>query len=507
MSNGVRDEKSPTPTYDSTFAVVMGIVLINEALSLTVAMPYVGLLVASFSTGGNNDAAGYYSGLVIGVFQLAQIFLTPTWGKLSDRFGRRPIIVTGLASSAVAVLGFGFSTSLAWALVWRFLHGALSANVAVAKSAIVEATDRNTEAKGFAMMTMTFSVGCMIGPALGGLLYAPCVAYEGRLFANGSIFCTYPALLPSVLVALYAAVAAKIAFDYLPETNQHANELTVSGVSEVLGLRSTPTDANGQTASSSKPSLSLADCFRNRLTRTLLVNYMIICGPNVVFAECLPLFAIAIVGSGGLGLTSKDVGIVFSINGIAMFAGSFVFPRLAARYDRLPLWRGALVGWALSLMLYPVVGTLRRELELTSLGVVVLLCLVGIPRSVFSTSASSLSVMFIGASAPSGQTGALMGVSQSLASASRCVTPMLFAPLFAWSIARPRPFPLDSYFVFILGALMMAWPFYSTLRLVASDVTKPVVDAKSPPTPPATSHLLDVESPRQFDAVAEEIIV
>jgi len=101
---------------------------------------------------------------------VAQIIGAPFIGRFSDRFGRRPLIVLGIAASLVAFVMLGLARSLAVIFVSRVLDGLLGGNIALAQAYITDVTDEKSRAKGLGIIGAAFGIGFIIGPAMGGLL-------------------------------------------------------------------------------------------------------------------------------------------------------------------------------------------------------------------------------------------------------------------------------------------------------------------------------------------------
>jgi MFS family permease len=96
---------------------------------------------------------------VASTFSLAQMCSGIPWGMLSDRVGRRPVILCGLLGTTVSMLLFGLSQSLALALTMRAMCGLLNGNISVVKSAMAELTDETNQARGFSLMPMVWGLG------------------------------------------------------------------------------------------------------------------------------------------------------------------------------------------------------------------------------------------------------------------------------------------------------------------------------------------------------------
>ncbi len=123
-------------------------------------------------------AEGFTIGAIIGSYSLMQFFFAPFWGRLSDRIGRRPVILLSTAGSAVAYGLFGLSafytgdTGLWILLGSRMFAGFCGANVSVASAYIADITSAENRSKGMGLIGMAFGLGFVLGPAIGGLSYA-----------------------------------------------------------------------------------------------------------------------------------------------------------------------------------------------------------------------------------------------------------------------------------------------------------------------------------------------
>jgi MFS transporter, DHA1 family, tetracycline resistance protein len=103
-------------------------------------------------------------------FSLMQFIFAPIWGRLSDRIGRRPIIVFGLLGSCLSYLAFGLATSLTALFAARIFAGIAGANIPTAQAVVADVTTPENRAKGMGMIGAAFGMGFIFGPAIGGYL-------------------------------------------------------------------------------------------------------------------------------------------------------------------------------------------------------------------------------------------------------------------------------------------------------------------------------------------------
>ena len=109
-------------------------------------------------------------GMLSTSFSLMQFLFAPIWGRLSDRVGRRPIILVGLFGSFLSYLVFGLASSLTLLFVARIFAGIAGANIPTAQAVIADVTTPATRARGMGLVGAAFGLGFIFGPALGGFL-------------------------------------------------------------------------------------------------------------------------------------------------------------------------------------------------------------------------------------------------------------------------------------------------------------------------------------------------
>ena len=134
-------------------------------------------------------ASAFLIGLLSTSFSLMQFLFAPIWGRLSDRYGRRPIIVIGLFGSGISYVAFGLATSLTMLFLARILSGIAGANIPTAQAFIADSTPPEQRARGMGLIGAAFGLGFIFGPAIGGFLSqwgyaAPALFAAALSFAN-----------------------------------------------------------------------------------------------------------------------------------------------------------------------------------------------------------------------------------------------------------------------------------------------------------------------------------
>lgn len=115
-------------------------------------------------------ASGLTVGLLLMSYSLMQFFFAPMWGRLSDRIGRRPVLLISLAASAIGYTIWGFSSSLAMLFLSRIVAGFGNANLAVAQAYISDVTPEEYRSQGMGMIGAAFGLGFVLGPAIAGIV-------------------------------------------------------------------------------------------------------------------------------------------------------------------------------------------------------------------------------------------------------------------------------------------------------------------------------------------------
>ena len=139
-------------------------------------------------------------GLLVAMHPAMQFLFGPIWGRLSDRIGRRPILLLGLVGSGLSYLLFGLATNLTWLFASRIMQGIAGANIPVAQAYIADSTDLENRTRGMGLVGAAFGLGFIAGPAIGGVLV------------------NFGYAAPGIFAAVLSLVNAGAAFFYLPES-------------------------------------------------------------------------------------------------------------------------------------------------------------------------------------------------------------------------------------------------------------------------------------------------
>ncbi|MFP6633953.1 MAG: MFS transporter [Planctomycetota bacterium] len=141
---------------------------------------FFGGLIANLAelSGEQGEKRDFYTTILFGgilgsLYSILQFLFAPMWGRLSDRIGRRPVLLMTIGGLCVSYLVWIFSSSFLLLIFSRVLGGAMGGNISVATAAMADSTDEKNRAKGMGMIGMAFGLGFILGPAIGALLSNP----------------------------------------------------------------------------------------------------------------------------------------------------------------------------------------------------------------------------------------------------------------------------------------------------------------------------------------------
>ncbi len=160
----VKQASSSKAANGSASRVILFLTVFIDLLGFGVVVPFLPLFAERMGVG----AVGI--GMVLSIYSLMQLIAAPILGRVSDRIGRRPVIMLGLLGSSVGYMIYGLAGSFLWLLISRAVHGACAGTVSTAQAYIADTTNEKNRARGMGLIGAAFGLGFVLGPALGGLL-------------------------------------------------------------------------------------------------------------------------------------------------------------------------------------------------------------------------------------------------------------------------------------------------------------------------------------------------
>ena len=340
------------------------------------------------------DLAPHYSpqtvnlliGVIIGAYSFAQFFFTPLLGRLSDRVGRRPVLLFSVICTALAFLCLGFAKSLWMLLAARLFDGATGGNISTAQAYIADVTTPENRAKGMGLIGAGFGLGFIFGPGLGAMLSSHYHSISVPFFFAAGL-----ALLNSILI-----------YFFLPESLKEKRETSLS-----LGEHFRDIGKSLNNSALRYPVLIL-------FIGTLAFG---------VFQPLFPLFAKV-----QYGYDESNVGYLFVFSGlIGVIIQGGLIGRLTKKYSEITLLMGGQVMLIGAYLILPFTAPL-----LPLLGILGML-------SVGTGLTSSLLPTLVSKRAASNEQGSVLGITQAAGSLARAIGPILGGLMIAYT-GRLTPF-------------------------------------------------------------------
>ncbi|KAL6709008.1 hypothetical protein ACN47E_002135 [Coniothyrium glycines] len=475
-------DATPFPTQQMA---ILALCRICEPIAFMSIFPYAYFMVQSF---GITDATkiSMYTGMVTSSFAFMECVSGIFWGRLSDRIGRKRVLLGGLFGTGLSMVLFGFAKNLPMALIARALGGLLNGNIGVLQTTVAElVTVEQHQPRAYSIMPFVWCLGTIVGGALGGLLAEPTNLSP---FFSGTIFDTYPYLLPNLVCAGVVVFGLIVGFLFLEETHEDRKydedcgrkagqwllrkiwkrdadvefcdkDASLDEMRSMLedhnhhapAYRSTdssPTLCSTRTSISEPPAFCLdksvkhVPTLRESLTKQVCLNvicYGILAFHTISLEQLLPILMskeqpdstqtrLPFIFKGGFGWSNQRNGAFLAAQGfLQMFAQIIVFPFLSRKLGSLRTFWITLCLYPVLYMLAPYLALLPEQLRIPGL----VLVLIG--KVTFqSLSYPSLAIILTN-SAPSKRVlGTLNGIAMSSASVSRGFGPTISGFMDGW---------------------------------------------------------------------------
>ncbi len=435
------DSTRPSLTFERAAPIFL--LTLVDVLGLSLILPLLHLYAARFS------ATPFEIGVVMAAFPLAQLIGVPFMGALSDRFGRKPLLLISQITTCIGFILLGAATTLPMVIFSRVLDGLFGANLATAQAAISDVTDDKTRAQGLGLTGAAFGLGFIFGPLIS------LVALEF----------TDDLAIPAYIAAGYSFVSIVITLFMFRETNPP----------EMRAAR--------LAAKANQP--------RTPLRGQLIVISVLLVAQQVVFFGFETLLGLFTLSQ--LGLMGQGNSLIFIVVGVTLV---FVQLRLIGKWSRrygernLAVMAMALIGVGLILLSFTprtphplyirqiverklvdqnissaeaVLGDIPIDLppdETRGLGGIVWTVIVIVPIAIGSGLIRPALNSLLTRRAPPAEYGRMLGISSALVSGANAAAPLLGAYLFQQAGAT---------FPYLVGGLMM-----SALAILSVRVLQPL---------------------------------
>ncbi len=356
-----------------------------------------GILIPILPTFASKDlgVSDFGIGIVVAIYSLMQFLFNPVFGRISDRIGRRPVLVVSLVFTATSYVIFAFADSFWMLLASRMLAGIGGSNIGVAQAYIADITEAKNRSKGMGLIGAAFGLGFVFGPMIGGFL-----SEYGYSFAG-------------LGAASFSAMAFLFALFLLPESNLNRKK-----------------DA--------KISLKLIEfeSLRNAI-RLPMIGLLILIFFIIVFSMANIYGTFALLGYKVYHLTDRQNGYMFGIMGLVgalMQGGAIRF--LTEKFNDRTLVLGGTLLMMIGLTLMPYGGTF--------LGLALIAAVLSVGTGVLQPVILALVSKY----APQDQQGSILGLNQSVSAFARVLGPLWGGFAFQY-MGYSFPFLTGGFFTFV----------------------------------------------------------
>lgn len=385
--------------------VIIFLIIMMSAVGFGLVLP--AFLFTAANLGGGPEIAT----MIVATYSVGQMISTPIWGRISDRYGRKPVLVISLIGATLSYLGLALATNL-WELGFaRALGGLMAGNFSTAMAYVSDVMPEDKRAKGMGIVGAAFSLGFIFGPAIGGLLSGPDAATASLYW-------------PGMAAAAMGAITL---------------------VATVLFLKESLTQEQRQKVKD-QPHQSMWLATRRVFERPVVFR-MILVGLLFVFVTGMFETIFPLWANEKLAWGPQEVGMLFGYLGliVALIQGGLIGP-LTRWFGEGPLVPAATVLYAVGLLIMamaPTAGWAIFGITFTA-----------VASSLFNPAMSSLVSRQAGAE----ERGLVLGVFQSATWMGRSLGPVLAGVLFG-QLGREAPL--------LVGAVLMLpclWVVFAFLK-------------------------------------------
>src|SRR5436190_4793392 len=374
MNHEKSDENSLNAVEEKFFTTPLIIIFVTVFIDL-IGFGMVIPILPYYANNAPFNATPRDIGFLVASYSLMQFFFSPVLGRLSDRYGRRPILFFSLLGSAVGYFVIGCANTLFLVFLGRIIGGITGGNISTAQAYIADVTSKKNRAKGMGLFGAAFGLGFIFGPAIAGVLSK------------------YGVHVPFFFAAALSLANATALYFVLPESLKASARAIIPARKNRI--------------------IELFESLRNKEFREINIVYFLL-----VTAFSIMTYAFVLYTAFRFGYTPEQNGYLFAFVGtVSIVAQGFLFGRLERKFGETPLIVAGCILMVVSLFAIPVVGPQWGGLAGLLIGTAIL----SFGNSLASPGLTSLASK----TANEHEQGRTLGVMQSGASLARPIGPML----------------------------------------------------------------------------------
>uniref|UniRef100_A0A0D6QRF1 Major facilitator superfamily (MFS) profile domain-containing protein n=2 Tax=Araucaria cunninghamii TaxID=56994 RepID=A0A0D6QRF1_ARACU len=431
--------------------ILIGLIVLCNALPIASLFPYLYFMVRDLHIGTTEDI-GYYAGFIGSSFMFGRFLTSALWGMAADKYGRKPVMLIGIATVIIFNTLFGMSVNFWMAISTRFLLGSLNGLLGPVKAYATEVCREEHQALGLSMLGTMWGVGLIIGPAIGGFFAQPAEKYPS-IFSKTSLFGRFPYLLPNICITAIAVIIF-VSTLWLPETlHKHHLESEDEGNGDPeLGSRGNPAEENNEEQIDKRQQVHKKSLFRNWPAMASIIIYCVFSLHDMAYSEIFSLWAVSPKTYGGLGFTTSDVGEILAITGFGLLIFQlFIFSPLANLLGAILVIRIAAVWTIPVLTSYPFIAML------SGIWLWLVIISASLLRNILSVTMNTGMFLLLNNSVSQDQRGAANGLAMTGMSLFKTFGPAGGGSLFALSQKRQHSsfLPGDHMVFFVINVTVL----------------------------------------------------
>lgn len=413
---------------------------IVEPVAFFSIFPYINQMLLHVAPGLPATDVGFYAGLIESLFSLTQMVVMLFWGRVADRYGRKPVLVTSLAGICVMTSIFGLATNIWQMVLFRCLAGVFAGSVVTIRTMISELSTPKTQARAFSFFAFASNLGIVVGPLLGGLLAEPAKQYPA-VFGNVQFFHDFPYALPNFATGIVALSAVLTSFFCIEETL----------------VRKRAADGDGEDGEGASPApgpMTTWELIKAPGVAIVLFVFSHLMLLAFAYTAIISVFWFTPIERGGFGFDQFWIGMFMSLNGVAQALWLLlVFPPLQHRLGTNGVIRACASAYPFFLGFSAVLNLFLRHGFVTLFWVLAPLATMIGPGVSMSFTGIQLALNDV---SPSPETlGTLNALSLTAGAGIRAFAPGLFASLFAIGARTQILWGYMVWFILVLLALCL----------------------------------------------------